>query len=262
MSSGDRTAQKHLLDCWNCGASFESGAFGTPSGPGYSEACPRCGTEFSTPATQRENFASVAESGDKMPRYTLQKDEVRRRLPGVDRILDEDIRDEVLRLSADAPAYFWRVPASTSDYHHPACRDMHGLWAHTLMLVTAIGRLSESWVEQGRITADERDYALAAAYLHDQRKNGEHGDFEGSSTSDHDIGMAKVVERDSNLPNEVAGAIHSHMGPWYDGAEPMTPVEKLVHDADMIASTENVSVGIPKPIPEELKELNVPEASL
>ena len=104
----------------------------------------------------------------------LQAEEVRRRLPAVDLISDPKIRAEVISLSADAPTYFWQIPAASpdSDYHHPLCRRQHGLWAHTLMLIPPIIRLLPSKQARGELDDADRDYAIAAALLHDQRKRG------------------------------------------------------------------------------------------
>lgn len=188
----------------------------------------------------------------------MDSDEVYRRLPALDFIRDADIRKSTANLSAEAPAYFWTVPASTSGYHHPLCRREHGLWAHTLMVSTAIERLIDSW--EARFDVDP-DYARAAGILHDQRKNGDPSAPSETSVSDHDLQMGQVV-RDSGLPDEIAVAVDEHMGAWYDGPEPSTPLSELVHAADMMASTENATIAVPGPVPEELAALGVEEASL
>lgn len=187
----------------------------------------------------------------------LQADEVTRRLPALNNIEDPEIRACTAALSADAPEYFWSVPASVSEYHHPDCRGDHGLWAHTLMVVTAVERLAPSFAEQARIRWNDIDKARSAAILHDQRKNGDPKDPEDSSVSDHDLRMASVVR--PVLGDDIADAIASHMGPWYDGPAPETGLEQLVHAADMIASTATITAAVPGPIPEELEDLGVKE---
>lgn len=254
-----------ILECWNCGAETPSGTLGhwvDRSQDLASEACQNCGMEFRTPPLEHRKFDKMLWRPEDYPRATLSEDEVKRRLPAVTRICDKSIRSEVIRLSSEAPAYFWNVPAAspTSDYHHPVCREHHGLWAHTLMLIEPLCRLEESYRAQGRLADEERDYAIAAALLHDQRKRGPHGTDETSSTSDHDVEMARVIEEESELPQPVADAVASHMGPWYDGPEPETPLQDLVHTADMMASTATVTPTIPSPIPEELAELGLEES--
>lgn len=187
-----------------------------------------------------------------MQTTTLDAAETRRRLPTLELIESDRVRAITTRLSSDAPEYFWTAPASSSNYHHPACRGEHGLWIHTLMLSTVIERLADSYVGQDRLERSDVDLAHAAAILHDQRKLGDPASASESSTSDHDLEMAAVV-RDSPLDNRVADAIASHMGAWYDGPEPSTDLEDLVHTADMVSSTSTISPGIHGPLPDELE---------
>lgn len=191
----------------------------------------------------------------------LDLDDVRRRVPTLSLIDDRTIREETARLTADAPDYFWRVPASVSDYHHPICREERGLWVHTLMLSTVIDRLADSYVGQGKLEEADVDLAHAAAILHDQRKNGSPENPQNSATRDHELRMADVAY-DSDLPDRVGDAIESHMGPWYDGPAPASPLADLVHTADMIASTETITPAVAAPIPEELSQFDLQAADL
>ena len=186
----------------------------------------------------------------------LDKEEVYRRLPSLNLIEDETIRHTTAQLSAQAPEYFWNVPASVSSYHHPICREERGLWVHTLMVSTAVERLGDSY--EARFDVDV-DHARSAAILHDQRKNGAPEAPSTSSVSDHDLQMAQVI-RESGLPETVADAVAAHMGPWYDGPEPESPLDELVHNADMLASTENATLAVPGPVPEELHEYELTSA--
>jgi putative nucleotidyltransferase with HDIG domain len=196
-----------------------------------------------------------------MATSTLDINDVRRRVPTLSLIDDPDICEETARLTAAAPEYFWRVPASKNSFHHPICREEHGLWVHTLMLSTVIERLADSYVEQGRLTREEIDYAHAAAILHDQRKNGDRANPSETSTSNHDNQMALVVYG-SGLPEAVGDAIASHMGPWYDGPQPESDLDDLVHTADMVASTETITPAVAAPIPEELSHFDLQAADL
>lgn len=194
---------------------------------------------------------------------SLEFGEVVRRMPSLQLIDDDRIRRETAHLTADAPQYFWERPAAFHDYHHPACRRRHGLWAHTLMLSTVIERLADSYVEQGRLEPREIDYAHAAAVLHDQRKSGPDDDPpEGETAKDHDLQMAEVIYDESTLPAEVAYAVEAHMGPWYEGTTPSSDLEDLVHTADMVASTASISPAIPAPMPYELSGVGLEEVDL
>lgn len=191
------------------------------------------------------------------PPQPLPKDEVYRRLPALERIEDDSIRKWTRQFSANAPDYFWEVPASTSGYHHPICRKERGLWVHTLMVFTAVERLVDSY--EARFGVDP-DHARAAALLHDQRKNGTPEDPSSSAVSDHDLRMAAYI-RSWGGPEPVAEAVESHMGAWYDGPEPDSPLGELIHNADMMASTSNATLAVPGPIPEELEQYDLEEAT-
>jgi hypothetical protein len=180
-----------------------------------------------------------------------------RRLPTLRLIHDEDVRRETARVAARAPRYFWSVPASTSSYHHPLCRRERGLWLHTLMVSTVVERLGYSRIELWELSERDLDLAHSASILHDMRKNGPPEDPAESSVSDHDERMARVVRETSALPSGVASAVESHMGPWYDGPEPEAPLQKLVHDADMVASTTTITPAVQGPVPRELAELGL-----
>jgi len=184
--------------------------------------------------------------------------ELRRRLPAIDLIEDDDIRHRTLQATATAPDYFWEVPASTSGFHHPICREERGLWAHTLMVSTAVERLVDSY--EARFEVDP-DHARAGAILHDQRKNGHPENPSDTSVSDHDIRMSEVV-REHGLPDAVAEAVAEHMGAWYDGPEPSSPLSELLHNADMLASTANATLAVPGPIPDELDGRGLEAADL
>jgi putative nucleotidyltransferase with HDIG domain len=191
------------------------------------------------------------------PPLTLE--EVKRCLPAITCIVDENLRASVLQLTTEAPEYFWTVPASTGGFHHPVCRQEHGLWAHTLMVYTGVERLIDSY--EARFSV-ESDHARAAALLHDMRKNGSPENPSEESVSDHDLQMANVVRQHGAFPDVVADAVAEHMGAWYDGPEPNSPLAELVHNADMLASTANATVAIPRPVPEELEALGVDKAAL
>lgn len=192
----------------------------------------------------------------------LDVEETIRRVPTLELIDDPALREETTRVTSRAPAYFWTVPASTSGFHHPLCRGERGLWVHTLMLSTVIERLADSCVGLGDLARDEVDHAHAAAILHDQRKNGDPASPSRKSVSDHDLRMGRVLREQADVPESVVEAVEAHMGPWYDGPAPESPIERLVHTADMVASTETITPGVHGPIPDELADLGVEEVRL
>lgn len=166
-------------------------------------------------------------------------------------------------LQSSVPEYFWEAPAASSyEHHNPYCCGERGLWIHTLMVSAAYERLVDSYVEQELITPYERDLGRAAVLLHDLRKYGDAYEDGDRAAKDHDL-QAAVIVRDSELDDRVADAIAAHMGPWYEGPEPETPLEQLVHQADMAASTKNGTFGVYRK-PREISQLypSLPEAEL
>jgi hypothetical protein len=185
---------------------------------------------------------------DGLAQPPLTNHEVERRLPTLDLISDDDLREDVRAISRFAPPYFWERPGSTAGYHNS---HDHGLWAHTLKLSTVISRLEDSLVQRERLSVGDIDRAHAAAILHDQRKAG--GPAPPHDTrDDHDRLMARTVRQGLADSGQIADAVASHMGPWYEGPEPTTPLQEIVHTADMLAADDNISMAIQSPVPEEL----------
>jgi predicted hydrolase (HD superfamily) len=191
--------------------------------------------------------------------------EVERAFPSIECIADEDVRLETATaIRRHIPEYFFRAPAASSYAHHnPYCCGERGLWIHTLMVATAYERLVDSWTGQNLITEHEADLGRTAVLLHDCRKYGAVYDGEERAASDHDLQMASIVREDTSLDARVGDAVASHMGPWYDGPEPETPLDQLVHQADMMAATKNATVGVYEK-PREITELypSIPGADL
>jgi len=194
---------------------------------------------------------------------TISYDEARRRMPTIQLIENEDIRFDVQRLTSFAPEYFWIRPGSYSEYHNGF---RHGLWLHTLKLSTVIDRLFDSYANRYELEPLHRDYAHAAAILHDQWKNGPHPESDRTNyKGNHATVAADVVRNYSDLPDVVADAIEQHMGPW--GDVPLdSPVARLVHNADMVASDDAINIGVYEYLPAELegiahKQIERPETT-
>lgn len=195
----------------------------------------------------------------------LRDEEVTRRLPEVTLIDDEELRESTIdALGRGIPDYFWEVPATSSGrYHNPFTRQRRGLWAHVKMVFTVYERMVRSYVEQGLLTEIEADMGRAAVLCHDMLKYGR-GYSDGDSTvKNHDKLAAHWLQHNSELPRPVVEAVEAHNGPWYAGKEPDGPLEQLVHQADMAASTKNITVGVYEPS-EEIAETypNLPRAEL
>lgn len=185
---------------------------------------------------------------------TLSVEEVRRRLPEVGLVEQEPIRDAVIdALATGTPDYFWEAPATTSNkFHNPYCRGRHGLWIHVKMVATVYERLSVTYQNQDLIDAAERDFGRAAVLLHDIRKYGDIHSPGKRADKDHDLQAAAFIREETALPEPVADAVAAHMGPWYEGPAPETPLEQLVHLADMGGSASNSTASLLHPTDELL----------
>lgn len=195
----------------------------------------------------------------------MRDEELLERLPEVELIEDDELRRETKSaLARGVPDYFWKVPATSSGhYHNPFTRQRYGLWIHTKMVFTAYERMVRSYVEQGLVTEYEADCGRAAVLLHDVLKYG-HGYEEGDGTkNNHDKMAGHWLRQNSDLPSDVIHAVEAHNGPYYDGPEPRTDLAQLVHQADMMASTKNVTCGVYEPH-EKIRSSypNLPRASL
>lgn len=170
--------------------------------------------------------------------------EIRRRLPELELIEDELLQAHTeVTLAQHIPDYFWTAPAaSTYKHHNPLCCGTHGLWIHTKMVFSALERFAPSFRIRNLISLQEWDYARAAVLLHDIRKYGDEYEEGEYAKDDHDINAATLIREETDLPEPVAAAIESHMGPWYAGSEPSNMMEELVHLSDMAASTKDMTV--------------------
>lgn len=187
----------------------------------------------------------------------IEPSDVRRRLPTVTLIDDDGIQSRTESAIADGVLeYFWTAPAASSyKYHHPFCCDERGLWIHTLMVATAYEELVPTYLVDGRLSEYEADLGRSAVLLHDLRKYGMRYQPGAQADTDHDIQMARFIRSETELDDRVSDAVATHMGPFdrYEGPAPVTPLQDLVHLADMAGSTKNGTWGIFDP-PAELVE--------
>jgi hypothetical protein len=192
----------------------------------------------------------------------LDREELLRRLPEIKLIEDETLREEVIQtFLKHCPEYFWSCPASSSGYYHQTdAVDELGLVLHTKRTFTALQRLGRSYIEQGRITEEEMDYARASILLHDLFKQGlpedrqEKSEGDRGTVSNHDRIAKNYLEEHTELPNPVLELIDSHNGGWNEGKKPENDLEDLHHSADMQGSDRNQIAKVYKPC-EEIEEV-------
>jgi len=182
----------------------------------------------------------------------LSEHEVKRRMPSLSLINDDEIRHKTIHLTKFAPEYFWVRPGSYRGYHN---EHQHGLWAHTLKLSTVIERLGDSWIEMGHIRPSDIDRVHGAAILHDQLKEGAEKGDDDETRRDHELLMAGRIREHTTLSEPVIRAVESHMGAWFEGPTPRPgSVEDLLHCADMMASSRAITIPVPEPVPDELSD--------
>lgn len=194
------------------------------------------------------------------------EEEVIRRLPEIEMIEDDTIRQSVIDTYLHGcPDSFWENPSSSSGkYHSPDETGAHGNWLHVKRVFAEYCNLSESYVEAGVMTEWERDAGKAAALIHDMMKYGWPSDNNQHTVSDHDVIAANVARYIGDVPREVYLLVHSHMGPWAEGMTPQNERQWLLHFADKAASgkkEDNLAVYEPaEELEQEIDGLNRIEA--
>lgn len=180
--------------------------------------------------------------------------EVRRRLPEVDAIYDDELRELTIEYFMKAtPAYFWDRPASLSgNYHPPDESEERGLWLHTKRVFAAYVNLSESFAEMRAIMPEDRNYGKVAALLHDTYQGGWQSE-PGEYAEDHDVICSRVAKNIVGMPDGISQLVSAHMGPWGSGKTPETNNEILLHMADLCAADQSHTPAVYYPA-EELQE--------
>jgi len=191
------------------------------------------------------------------PENDLDKDELLRRLPEIDRLRDGFYKPMVIDAFLNGcPEYFWELPTSSSGKHHPVDEvGKHGNWLHTKRMYATYENNSRSLVEAGVITERDREAGKAAALLHDMFKYG-FPEQEGKHTIKyHDVLGAAYVRQYTELPEQVAELIETHNGAWHAGPDPRNEHEWCHHFADMSAAQRGTNTAIVEPT-EELHEIS------
>jgi len=199
---------------------------------------------------------SKGERVDRIHNSLYSEEELLRRLPEIDAIYVEDIRDAVIRtFMRGCPDYFWERPSSSSGkYHSVDERGKHGNWIHTKRVFAEYCCISESWVELGAITPEQKEQGKAAALVHDMMKYGWPSEQNDHTVNYHDEVAAEVALHIGEMDDDIVRLIATHMGPWGEGPNPETRNEILLHTADKSAAREKNDIGIYYPAEELLDE--------
>jgi hypothetical protein len=166
----------------------------------------------------------------------------------------------LVRATLDAcPACFWTMPAATTGKYHPAISlGEGGLVRHT----RAVVRLTAHLLAMADYQPNTLDYsmAIAAAILHDCCKK---NDNETYTAFMHPQRAADLIWQQATLlaaggedavrdaaARTIAAIVACHMGRWHvnprTGEElptPLTPLQRLVHTADYLASRKDITLA-------------------
>jgi hypothetical protein len=185
-------------------------------------------------------------------------------------IQDDNLRQFAAQLLANAPEYFFTIPASSSGKHHPYfAREIGGLVKHTRCVVF----YAECNAESFNFDSHTKDLAIIAALAHDIKKQG-NNDARNYTVWEHpELAYNFILEMQNTYPNLisvedatiVANAILSHMGKWWHDEKfikgkkqfplPTTMLDYAIQSADYMASrveltgfafrpTDNVSIPL------------------
>ena len=185
-------------------------------------------------------------------------------------IQDDNLRQFAAQLLANAPEYFFTIPASSSGKFHPYfAREVGGLVKHTRCVVF----YAECNAESFNFDSHTKDLAIIAALAHDIKKQGDN-DAKNYTVWEHpELAYNFILEMQNTYPNLisvedatiVANAILSHMGKWWHDEKftkgkkqfplPTTMFDYAIQSADYMASrveltgfafrpTDNVSIPL------------------
>lgn len=199
---------------------------------------------------------SKAERIDRIRNELYSEDELLRKLPEIDAIHDEELREKTINLfMRGCPDYFWERPSSsTGKYHSPDERGLYGNWLHVKRVFATYCDISESWVELGIITPYQKQEGKVAALYHDVMKYGWPSDQNEHTVNDHDLIAADMARHVGGFNEPICAMLEQHMGPWGEGPIPDTKNALLLHTADKIASREKNDIGVYFPAEELLEE--------
>lgn len=169
----------------------------------------------------------------------------------------EDIRNFVTEILRLAPGYFFSSPSSSSGKYHPQYENSPGgLVVHTRAVAYMVTQLYD--LQMYGFKSREKDLILAAAILHDIKKNGNNSHCQ-YTVFDHPVIAANFIREFSNCDiisaediEYIAGLIETHMGQWNVKSKnskcpplplPKTTAQQFLHLCDFIVSRKDVNLS-------------------
>lgn len=170
-------------------------------------------------------------------------------------IKNDKYRENIKKIIALLPDYFFEVPASSTGKYHPSFSlGEGGLVRHTKVAVRIAHELLENKSISSNFKQEEKDLMICALLIHDGLK---HGLIKSQYTvADHPLQISKFLKdhKDEltlteNELNFLCNIIESHMGEWnkdYKGNEilplPINRYQKFVHMCDLLSSKKFLDV--------------------
>lgn len=172
-------------------------------------------------------------------------------------IKNDDINNFVMEVLRLAPGYFFSIPSSSTGKYHPKYEYCTGgLTIHTRAVVYFLTNLLELDMFRKEFTIRERELLIAAAILHDVKKNGENPQSKYTVFEHPRLASEFIVSFKGCgiIPDEeiqyIADCVITHMGQWNTKKRggndtlplPTTLQQKLIHLSDYLSSREDVNL--------------------
>lgn len=173
-------------------------------------------------------------------------------------IKNKEINSIVKEALEKAPEVVWDRPASSTMKYHPLNENggIETVYQHTQRVVAMAATLLSNPVcvgeaDNGGLSEEDRDILIASAILHDSCKYGLDDPAREKYTKfEHPILVSQLLPSDNGgYWDRICKTVASHSGSWntskYSDVKlplPETLAEKLLHEADYLASRKNIQI--------------------
>jgi len=170
---------------------------------------------------------------------------------------NNDIKEFAAACLDNAPAYWYKVAASSTGKYHPDyALGEGGLARHTMALERILNHMLSVESIGSQFTSRERDLLRVAGLAHDMMKSGTQEEYERSKWTrfDHPLLAARFIQSIDGLSREekifIGMAISSHMGQWNTDKrhpdvvlpKPESKYQIILHLADYLASRKDIEM--------------------
>ena len=169
----------------------------------------------------------------------------------IEKIQSEDYRNFMkFYLDEYVPKYFYTVGASSSGKYHPQfSQGKGGLVRHTKAVVMFAEELLKM-SSYGFMSDEYKDYVYMACIAHDTAKYGLTDEMDTKAYENHaelaslNVSRAWYEYFEYQVPELLIMAIKAHMGQWSTCRDdrPFTPIDRVVHLADYMASRNFIDI--------------------